>query len=143
MIIYDGIYKWDGKQRGGETPVCWWPGEYRIRIIKLNSGTSKIHFLKEHAVLCLNMGKGTSIQNYVQNFARIISEKYQLQIEKTLWVEFLKIPREEIVVANMNRVAGISGKGLFKPSWRPILPNEKEILSPYFDGFQGKNPDES
>ena len=78
-----------------------------------------------------------------QNFARIISEKYQLQIEKTLWVEFLKIPREEIVVANMNRVAGISGKGLFKPSWRPILPNEKEILSPYFDGFQGKNPDES
>lgn len=138
MIVYDGVYKWDGKQRNGQTPVCWWPGEYRIRIIKLNSGTAKIHFLKEHAVLCRNMGKGTSIQNYVQNFARLVSAKHNLQMEKTLWVEFLNVPREEIVVANMNRVAGMSGTGLFKPSWRPILPNEKEILSPYLDGFEEK-----
>ncbi|SMD02673.1 hypothetical protein SAMN02746065_12254 [Desulfocicer vacuolatum DSM 3385] len=138
MIIYDGVYKWDGKQRGGETPVCWWPGEYHIRIIKLNSETPDIHFLKDHAVLCQNMGKGTSIQNYVQNFARLVSIKYDLQMEKTMWVEFLKIPRKEIMVANMDRVADMAGKGLFKPSWRPILPNEKTILSPYFDGFDEK-----
>ncbi|GAB6146795.1 hypothetical protein [Desulfocicer niacini] len=143
MIIYDGIYKWDGKQRNGQTPVCWWPGEYRIRIIKLKLETSKIHFLKDHAVLCRNMGKGTSIHNYVQNFARLVSERHNLQMEKTLWIEFLKVPREEIVVANMNRVAGMSGKGLFKPSWRPILPNEQKIISPYLDGFEGKYPEES
>ena len=143
MIIYDGVYKWDGKQRNGQAPVCWWPGEYRIRIIRLNTETPEIHFLKEHAVLCQNMGKGTSIQNYVQNFARIISTKYNLHMKKTMWVEFLKIPQGEIMVANMDRVAEMSGKSLFKPSWRPILPNEREILSPYFEGFEEQLPEES
>jgi len=138
MIIYDGIYKWDGKQRDSTPPVCWWPGEYHIRIIKLKSDIPEIHFLKEHAVLCQNMGTGTSIQNYVQNFARLVSAKYHLKMEKTMWVEFLKIPRKEIMVANIDRVANMSGKGVFKPTWRPILANERKMLSPYFEGFEEK-----
>ena len=142
MIVYDGVYKWDGKQRNGQAPVCWWPGEYRIRIIRLNAENPKVHFLKDHVVLCRNLGKGTSIQNYIQNFARLVSVEYHLKMEKTLWVEFLNIPRGEILVAKMNRVADMGGQGLFTAAWRPILPNELKMLEPYMEGFEGPPPEE-
>lgn len=135
MIQYDGIYKWDGKQRDGRTPVCWWPGRYRIRIIKLSTDGPDIHYLKTHAVLCRNMGKGTSIKNYIQNFARLVSEEYHLDLEKTMWVEFLEYPEGDIVVANMDRVADLAGKNLYSSSWRSILPNEMDMLSPYMKNW--------
>jgi hypothetical protein len=141
MILYDGVYKWDGKQRGGQTPVCWWPGEYRIRIIRLNAENPKIHFLKEHAVLCRNMGKGTSIRNYVQNFARLISAKYHLHLEKTLWIELLEYPPGDIQVATLNRVGSLSSTSLYTASWRPILPNERNLLAPYMEGFESEPAD--
>jgi len=140
MILYDGIYKWDGKQRGGQAPVCWWPGEYRIRIIRLNTESPKIHFLKEHAVLCKNMGKGTSIHNYAQNFARLISEKYNLNMEKTLWIELLDYPPGDIQVATINRVGSLSSTPLYTAYWRPILPNEQKLLDPYMEGFESELP---
>ncbi|MFK5952598.1 MAG: hypothetical protein QM498_06030 [Desulfobacterium sp.] len=140
MIIYDGIYKWDGKQRNGQTPVCWWPGEYRIRIIRLNSENPGIHFLKGHAVLCRNMGKGTSIRNYAQNFARLISEEFNLPMEKTLWIELLEYPPGDIQVATLNRVGALSSKPLYTASWRPILPNEKNLIAPYMEGFESELP---
>ena len=131
MILYDGIYEWDGKQKGGRRPVCWWPGKYRIRIIRLNVDTPGVHYLKTHAVLCHNMGKGTSIKNYIQNFARRISEEYGIDMEKTLWVEFLDYPGDDIVVAQMDRMANMVGKRLYSCSWRPIRTNESQMLVPY------------
>jgi len=141
MIIYDGVYEWDGKQRNGQTPVCWWPGEYRIRIIQLNAENPEIHFLKGHAVLCRNMGKGTSIRNYAQNFARLISEKFNLHMEKTLWIELLEYPPGDIQVAILDRMGSLSSIPLYKASWRPILPNEKNLIAPYMKGFESELPD--
>lgn len=141
MIIYDGIFQWDGKQRGKNPPVCWWPGKYHIRIIRFKTEHPDIVFMKDHAVLCRNLGKGASIENYAQNFARRVSEKHDLKMEKTLWVEILNHPPGKIRVAGMGRGGNLSGQKLYTPNWRDILPNEKTMLASYIEDFLSAPPE--
>lgn len=139
MILYDGVYEWDGKSHSGEAPICWWPGSYRIRIVNLSSMAPDVLFLKTHAVIFKNKGKGTYLKNYIQNFAKKISAQYNLIIEKTLWVEVANKNAMEpgtIKIANLECITSISGNKLYAASWRPERPNELKLLTPWMQGFR-------
>ncbi|MBF0411795.1 MAG: hypothetical protein HQK70_03675 [Desulfamplus sp.] len=134
MILYDGIYEWDGKSTDGNQPICWWPGSYRMRIIDLSSDNPKIIYLKLYAVILKNRGRGTSLKNYIHNFARVISEEFNIDIEKTLWSEIISNPLsgvDELIVANIRSASHVSDKKLFSALWREARPNELELLSPW------------
>lgn len=138
MILYDGIYEWDGKSRDGKQPICWWPGSYRMRIVDLTSDNPKIIYLKSYAVILKNMGKGTSLKNYIHNFARIISEEFHIEIEKTLWAEIgksapddLEYGLESLMIANIRCISHVSDKKLFSAVWREARDNEMRLLFPW------------
>ncbi len=134
--IYDGIYEWDGKSRNGKKPFCWWPGVYRIRIVNFTSNNPDILYLKSTAVICRNAGTGTSIKNCVQNFARTISEEFNLEIEKVLWVEIEKNDPSDIQVANLSPLKyAPGGKTLLAAKWRPAMPNEINLIEPFLKDF--------
>ncbi len=134
MILHDFIYEWDGRTRDGNKPISWWPGSYHVRIIKLSTNDENVSFLVPYAVLLKNAKiqtpmKNTSLKNYIHTFAQKISDQYNLDMRKTLWLEI----DDAIRVTRLNPAPKLAGTTLFDISWRDIRPNELEMLKPYMD----------
>jgi len=131
MILHDIKYEWDGKSRSGKKPISWWPGSYRVRIIKLGDDTKAVRYLFPIAVIFkpqkTTKTMNTSLQNYIDNFAKKISKTYNLDIDKTLWVEL----GDEIRVAQLNPDRQLSDETLYTISWRPARSNELSMIDPY------------
>jgi len=131
MILHDFIYKWDGKSIAGEKPVSWWPGSYHVRIVKLATDDKDISYLIPIAVILknarLNPTMNTSLKNHIHVFAQKISKKYNLIMEKTLWVEM----ENTIRVTRINPDPKLIPAKLYSLPWRPIRPNELTMIEPY------------
>lgn len=131
MVLHDFIYKWDGKSRDGEKPVSWWPGSYHVKIIQLAADDSDICYLFPVAVILKNAKleepMNTSLRNYIHNFAQKISDEYDLEIQKTLWIEV----DDTIRVASLNPDRKLVPELLYSIVWRPIRPNEQAMIEPY------------
>jgi hypothetical protein len=131
MILHDITYEWDGKSRSGEKPISWWPGSYRVRIVKLGDDTKEVRYLFPIAVILKSQKDTktlhTSLKNYIANFAQKISATYDLDIDKTLWVEL----DDGIRVAQLNPDRKLSNETLYTISWRPARPNELSMIDPY------------
>lgn len=132
MILHDFTYEWDGKSKDGEKPISWWPGSYRVRIIKLGNDSKKVNYLIPRAVLFksqkIEESLNTSLKNYMDNFAKKISETYHLDMDKTLWVEL----EDKIRVAQIHP-RKLSDITLYTVSWRPVRPNELAMIAPYIE----------
>jgi hypothetical protein len=133
MILHDFIYEWDGKSHGDEKPVSWWPGSYHVKIIQFASDDKNISFLVPYAVIMKNAktnpALNTSLKNYIHNFAQKISNKYNLNMEKTLWIEI----DDSIQVVRIHPNPKVIAATMFDISWRPIMPNELEMIEPYLE----------
>lgn len=135
MITHDFIYEWDGKSKNGEKPVSWWPGAYHVRIVQLAKAETGIRFLVPTAVLLKNARTNpemnTSLKNYIHTFAEKISKQYELEMEKTLWIEIDDTIRVTRLQPNPKVVSAI----MFDVTWRDIRPNELEMVEPYLEGM--------
>ncbi len=131
MVIHDFIYQWDGKSHDGEKPIAWWPGSYHVKIVKLASDKPDVTYLVPTAVILknakMNTGVNTSLRNYIHTFAMIISEKYNIDMKQTLWVEVDDTIRATRLEPDPTSLALTS----FTIDWRPIRPNEEALLEPY------------
>ncbi|WDP92073.1 MAG: hypothetical protein HUN04_21060 [Desulfobacter sp.] len=142
MILHDFIYEWDGKSRSGKAPITWWPGAYRVKIVKLADDTKGIRYLFPTAVFLKGVKTkavmNTSLKNYIHNFAEKISEKYGLDAQKTIWVEV----GDKIRVAHLKPDGHLTDKTFFSFTWREARPNELEEFAPYLDDMRAP-PDDS
>ncbi len=75
----------------------------------------------------MNQAMNTSLRNYIHSFAEKISKKYELDLEKTLWIEI----DDEIRATRLQPDPNIVSATLFDVKWRPIRPNELEMIEPY------------
>ena len=71
----------------------------------------------------------TSLRNYIHNFAKKISRTYELDLEKTLWIEI----DDTIKVTRLRPDPKVVPATLYTISWRDIRPNELEMVAPYLD----------
>ena len=133
MVVHDFIYEWDGKSHDGEKPVSWWPGSYHVKIISLGQNTDQVTFMVPFFVLLKNTKNNptmnTSLRNYIHTFAEKISKSYDLDMEKTLWIEL----EDTIRVIRITPDPKLVNATLFSIPWRDIRPNEMEIIKPYLD----------
>jgi hypothetical protein len=131
MILHDIVYEWDGKSSSGEKPISWWPGSYHVKIVNLDSGSKDICFLIPVAVIFKNARNNptmnTSLRNYIDNFAKKVSKTYDLEIEKTFWIEI----GEEIMVARLHFERRLENEDLYTVVWCPIRSNELAMIEPY------------
>ena len=131
MILHDFTYKWDGKSHDGTQPITWWPGAYRVKIIELGSASRGVQYLIPRAVIMKGIKTdgtlNTALQNCIHTFAEKLSNEYDLDIHKTLWVEV----GDTIRVAHLNPARKLTDKTLFSFSWRQIRPNELKMIEPY------------
>jgi hypothetical protein len=141
VILYDGIFEWDGRNRDGEMPVCWWPGSYRIRVVDLGSESEEVFYIKSRAVILRNRGRGTSRRNCIQTFAKKIAAHYDLDLAKVLWVEMGTGDPPAVSVATITYVTALGGKSLLGATWRSARPNELALLEPFLEGMDQDPPD--
>ncbi len=131
MVLHDFIYEWDGKSKDGEKPVSWWPGAYHVKIVQLSLENSDISFLVPTAVILKNARTNpemnTSLKNYIHTFAEKISKEYELDMEKTLWIELDDIIR----VTRLNPDPKVVSAIMFDVTWREIRPNELQMIQDY------------
>jgi hypothetical protein len=131
MILHDFIYEWDGKSKAGEKPISWWPGTYHVKILKFDSDGENISYLVPFIVILknakINPTMNTSLKNYIHTFAEKISKIYDLDMEKTLWVEL----DDTIRVTRIHPDPILSSATLYAIPWRPIRPNEKALIESY------------
>ncbi|WP_022667192.1 hypothetical protein [Desulfospira joergensenii] len=131
MILHDITYEWSGKTMTGEKPISWWPGAYRVRIIRLGSDTGNISYLTPVAAVCKPIRKAgtmnTSLTNCIENFAKAISKEYGLEIEKTLWIEL----DEKITAAQFHADRKLTDETFYTVSWRPVRPAEMTMIEDY------------
>jgi hypothetical protein len=135
MILHDFTYEWDGKSHSGKKPVSWWPGCYRVRILKIGDETTRVQYLFPIAVVFksakTNAVMNTSLENYIHNFAEKISREYGLDMEKVMWVKM----DDPVMVAHLTPDRKLSGAPLYTISWRPIRPNETAVIAPDITDF--------
>lgn len=133
MILHDFTYEWDGKSHDGEKPITWFPGAYRVRIVKLGDEKDGVRYLFPVAVLpkpIIKKDSGyQSLTNYIHNFAEKLAPLYDLDIRKTLWVEI----RDTIRIAHLNTDQKLSDVTLFSFTWRKARSNELNMLSSYLE----------
>jgi hypothetical protein len=135
MILHDFTYEWDGKSRDGEKPITWFPGAYKVRIVRLADEDTDIHYLFPVAVMLKPILKKDSgyqaLKNYIHNFAEKLSIDYDLDIHKTMWVEI----RNTIRIAHLNPDRQLKDLTLFSYTWREARPNEMEMIFPFLENF--------
>ncbi len=133
MIIHDFIYEWDGKSRSGKTPITWWPGAYRVKIVKLEETTEAVEHLFPTVVFLKGVPKkevlNTALKNYIHNFAEKISKKFDLDPHKTIWVEI----GEKVRIAHLKPDGQLTDKTFFSFTWREARPSELEKFTPYME----------
>ncbi len=131
MVEHDFIYEWDGKSKDGKKPVSWWPGSYHVKILQFSSDSDNVSFLVPTFVILKNAKSNptmnTSLRNYIHTFAQKISKQYDLNMEKTLWVEI----DDAIRAIRLQPDPNIVEVTLFTVPWRDIRPNELDMIEPY------------
>jgi hypothetical protein len=131
MIIYNGKYNWSGKKRSNSKPITWWPGSYRLTIIDISKHRPGVYDLKPVVVLISDTGEGYSVTNHFQNLAKSICKDFNLNISRTLWIEYLPKESSHMEVAVFKPITKIGRETLYSVKWRPIMPNEMELIQSY------------
>jgi hypothetical protein len=130
MILHDFTYEWDGKSSSGKKPVSWWPGCYRVRILRLGHEEGGIKYLFPVAVVFKPVKTqavmNTALENYIHNFAEKISEQYHLDVTRVLWIKMGDPPR----AATLKPDRKLSDETFYTISWRPVRPNELAAIEP-------------
>lgn len=131
MVLHDFIYEWDGKSIAGEKPISWWPGSYHVKIVKLATDDKAISYLIPFAVILknarINPTRNTSLKNHIHAFAQKISKKYDMDMEKALWIEL----DDTIRITRINPDHKLVPAKLYSLPWRPIRPNELAMIESY------------
>ena len=135
MILHDFTYEWDGKSATGKKPISWWPGCYRVRIIRLGQEDDRLKYLFPVAVVFkpvkTNAVMNTSLENYIHYFAEEIGRQYLLEPAKVLWIKL----GDPVRVAQLKPERKLSGEALYSVSWRPVRPNEMAVIEPDLTDF--------
>ncbi|MBL0700649.1 MAG: hypothetical protein JJV92_07200 [Desulfosarcina sp.] len=131
MIIYNGKYNWSGKKRSNFKPITWWPGSYRLTIIDISKNRPGVYILKPVIALISDTGEGYSAINYFQNLAKSICRDFNLDISRTLWIEYLPKKSDHMKVAVFKPITRIGNETIYSVKWRPIMPNEMELIKSY------------
>jgi hypothetical protein len=131
MIIFDDRYEWSGKKTGTRHPVNWWGGSCRLKIIDLGKSKPGIPMIKPMVIIVQDTGEGSSSKICAPELVKYVCRDFHLDIQKIFWIEYNPIPESGFEVARFQPMAEISEETLFAVNWRPIRPNELEMIKPF------------
>ena len=141
MIVFDGKYGWSGKKFSKRNPISWWAGAYWLKIIDLAKSKPGVAMLKPIVAIVSDTGEGASATNCAPDLVKSVCHDFNLNIKKVLWMEYHTGATPYLEVAKFIPMAEINEETLYSVSWRPIRPNELEMIRPYFPEAEQIKPE--
>lgn len=131
MIIYDGKYDWQGTRETSSRPISWWASSYMLKIIDISKNRPKVHILKPIIIIVSDTGKGASAANCSENLAKSVCKDFGIDFNKMLWIDYHPHKPAYMKVAMFKPLTTIGSDTLYSVTWRPIRPNELEMIIPF------------
>ena len=131
MIVYDGTYRLQPDFRNRLTPKTRWPCAWRIRIINLALAQPDVRHLKPMIVIANQSGSTTSLISCAESVGKKISRDFNLNVPQVLWIEHFPNKPKQWHVATFKPKSGFGPVNNYSIRWRPILPNEMDVIKPF------------
>jgi hypothetical protein len=131
MIIFDDRYEWSGKKLDRINPISWWAGACRLKVIDLSANNPGVPMIKPMVIIVKDTGEGSSSKICAPDLVKYVCRDFKLDLNKILWMEYNAVPSPGFEVARFRAMAEISEDVLYSVSWRPIRPNELEMIKPF------------
>jgi hypothetical protein len=132
MIIFDGKYSWGGDRKTDRRPISWWASSYNLKIIDLSKSRPDLHLIKPVVVIVSDTGEGASAVNCAQYLVKSVCRDFDLDIDRITWIEYYPDDPGRMEVAAFKATTRIGSETFYSVAWRPIRPNELQMLVPYF-----------
>lgn len=143
MLIYDGIFNWDGW--GGRLNLL--SGRCRLRILDLRKGGADAPtFLKPYVVVASEAGaaKGgrnrVAIRSMARHIATQVCQRWHIDPARMQYVEYYPAStygsRQEHLIPARYEIADFQWgpDGALNPSWRPLRPPLLDVLNTALTG---------
>ena len=137
MIVFDDIFKWEGPDEG--CPGCEgchnsdsdavWLISCKLKIVDLQKAIPQATPMKTHLVLAEDISDGPTRRICAESLGRKIFKEFDLDIRRTLWVEYDPMLKEGHHVADFRPGYHDGQEMIYTINWRPLLPGEKEFLA--------------
>ncbi|MBU4317871.1 MAG: hypothetical protein KKF30_11445 [Proteobacteria bacterium] len=131
MLIYHGEYHWEGW--GGKLRLGH--GKCRLSVFDLSKEFSGILHFKSHMAIVSDLADSpTSVKNYTGHIATGVTEKYQIEPSRLIWVEYYPekrfgIQKQMVIPERFDETefTWIHGKAIH-PGWKPLKKAYLDIL---------------
>lgn len=125
MEIFNGIYSWDGKKHDDRDPIAWFPGSYHLHIFTIGADNGNVKSIRQHLCMYSETGNGHSISSNPEKFAKYVCEEFDLDLERTLWVEIRPSLQRKYEVVDYTRSGKMKDVSFYQMLKRD--PNEQEL----------------
>lgn len=126
MEVFNGIYSWDGKKHDDRDPIAWFPGAYHLHIFFIGEDEGNVTSIRQHLCMYSETGKGHSISTSPEKFAKYVCEEFDLDLERTLWVEIHPLRQQKYEIVDYSRKGKM--KDVFFYHMQKRKPNNQELL---------------
>ena len=135
MILFDGTYSFQGSEFSTTDPPKEWSHYWRVRIIDFSKSLPDVKHLIPFGVVGIPGGTSLIKTSCAESIGRKISEDFELEVKKVLWIEYFPDEPKGLYVAALNEKY-IENDVYFQIGWRPIRPNELSAIIPYIHEFE-------
>ena len=133
MIIYDSKYSWNGKKEDEKTPVSWWPGACRLKIVDRSRMMEKLNVILAKPVLVMTAetGEGYSVKSHYQDLAKAVCRDFFLDIKRVMWVEYYPDRPDQIDMVLFDPITRIGDEVQYSVRFRPVTEKEFAEINMY------------
>ena len=131
MIVFDGTYRW--KAPLGTPSRSFrktWEMSCNLKIIDLTLSQPDVTHLKRYVVLASETTPCPMKTSVAETMGRRIFRDFSLNSYNVLWMETRAYGADPIEIA-MFSPEDRGHETCYRITWRPILPNEKQLLRGY------------
>ncbi len=136
MIIYNGIYSWNGKKTSKRPPVAWFPGSYNLKIISMEDEKDEVLHMKPYVCLYKTTGEGFTVDIRPDKFASVICDEFGIDMEKTIWADLSHGDISESEIITFSNKCTMGGKNYYLVKKRCPIKGEITIIEKYTDTFE-------
>ncbi len=126
MLIYDGIYTWEGPHDHSDHVL--WLISCRLWIIDLSLSHPHLTFLRPVIVVASDENEGPKRKICAETLGRQIYKSFNLDMKRTLWAEYDPFLPNRIMAAHMKPKYHDGSEIIYSIGWRRLLAGERDVI---------------
>lgn len=125
MLIYDDTYTWEGPEYEDH---ALWIMSCHLWIIDLGLSHPDVEFIKPKIIIAQDQTDGPKRRICAETLGRQIYSDFNLDIKRTLWVEYDPDLPAKAAVAELKPKYHDGRETIYSIQWRKLMKSEKDII---------------